>query len=271
MIIRDSISTTLPPAAHSRFFTPAERKGDFSQVLREQGIQLYNPLQLDTNGNRAPFANNQIPLSMIDPVVRNLFSSGLYPLPATPNLVNNFINTTRSYNNVDQGDVRVDYKVTERDRLYGRISEGSQHNPVLNSFRLSFDSFTRARLENGVINWTRNFGANVLSETGLGVNYVRVDRGGSDKGLGNLGEKLGIANANDHGPGLLAINIFGAGVSSFGSQNVGSAELFADTVFQFKDAFLSSLTAATCFPLDSNIGGSALTAMKQAATAELGS
>ena len=55
---------------------------------------------------------------MIDPVAANLFSSGLYPLPLNGDLVNNFVNTTRSYNNVDQGDVRVDYKISPNDRLY---------------------------------------------------------------------------------------------------------------------------------------------------------
>jgi hypothetical protein len=51
------------PASSSplTLFTPAERQGDFSQLLTEQGIQLYNPFQLDASGNRTPFPNNQIP------------------------------------------------------------------------------------------------------------------------------------------------------------------------------------------------------------------
>jgi Carboxypeptidase regulatory-like domain/TonB dependent receptor len=216
-------------------FTAAERQGDFSQLLTEQGTQLYNPFQLDANGNRIPFQNNQIPLSMIDAVAGNLFSSGLYPLPLNGDLTNNFVNTTRSYNNADQGDVRIDYKISSSDRLYFRMSEGSQDKPVINSFRLLFDTFDQARLENGVINWTHNFSANVLNEASVGANYVRLARGGGDNGLGNLGEKLGIANANDHGPGLLALVIFGGAVGPFGSQNIGTAELFADTVFQYKD------------------------------------
>jgi hypothetical protein len=224
------------PSSSSPFtlFTAAERQGDFSQLLTAQGIQLYNPFQLDAKGNRTPFPNNQIPLSMIDTVVGNLFSSGLYPLPLNGDLVNNFVNTTRSYNNADQGDVRIDYKITPNDGVYGRISEGSQDNRVINSFRLLFDTFNQARLENGVINWTHNFSPNVLNEAGVGANYVRVTNGGVDNGFGNLGEKLGIANANDHGPGLLFIQIFGA-VGSFGSRSVGTWELFADTVFQYKD------------------------------------
>lgn len=216
-------------------FTAAERQGDFSQLLTEQGIQLYNPFQLDANGNRTPFQNNLIPASMLDPVAENLFSSGLYPQPLNDNLLDNFVNTTRSYNNVDQGDMRVDYTIAPSDRMYLRISEGSQDSPVFNSFRLLFDTFSQARLENGVINWTHNFSPNMLNEASVGANYVRVARGGGDIGLGNLGEKLGIANANDHGPGLLALYIYGGAVGPVGTQNVGTAELFADTVFQYKD------------------------------------
>ena len=216
-------------------FTAAERQGDFSQLLTEYGVQLYNPFQMDANGNRTPFQNNLIPSSMIDPVAANLFSSGFYPQPLNGSLLNNFVNTTRSSNNVDQGDVRLDYKIAPSDRLYARISESSQDNPAFNSFRLLFDSFSTARMENGVINWARNFSPNVLNEASVGANYVRVARGGSDIGLGNIGEKLGIANANDRGPGLLALYIFGGAVGYFGSQNIGDAGLFADSVFQYKD------------------------------------
>ncbi len=215
-------------------FTTAERGGDFSQLLKK-GIQLYNPFQLDASGNRTEFQNNQIPLSMIDPVAANLFSSGLYPQPLNGNLLDNFVNTTRSHNNVDQGDVKLDYKISPSDRLYFRISESSQDSPVINSFRLLFDTFDQARLENGIINWTHNFNPNVLNAASVGANYVRFTLGGGDIGLGNLGEKLGIANANDHGPGLLALYIFGGAVGSLGTQSVGTAELFADTVFQYKD------------------------------------
>src|SRR5437660_2046150 len=225
------------PASSSplTLFTVAERQGDFSQLLREQGSQLYNPFQLDAKGNRNPFPNNLSPLRLIDVVAGNLFSSCIYPQPVNGDLVNNFVNTTRSRNNVDEGDVRIDYKITSKDRLYGRVSEGYQNNPVINSFKLLFDTFNQARLENGVINWTHNFSPNVLSEAVVGVNYVRLNQGGVDNGFGNLGEKLGIANANDHGPGLLAINIFGGAGIFFGNQNIGTAELFADTVFQYKE------------------------------------
>src|SRR4029453_1685177 len=95
-------------------FTTAERRGDFSQLLTERGIQLYNPFQIDAKGARTSFVNNQIPISMMDPVARNLFSSTVYPLPLTGDLANNYVNTTTSHNNVDQGDARVDYKISPK-------------------------------------------------------------------------------------------------------------------------------------------------------------
>jgi hypothetical protein len=141
---------------------------------------------------------------------------------------------------VDQGDARVDYKISPKDQVYGRISESFQDNPTINSFKLLDDTFSQSRIENGVVTWTHNFSPNVLNEFGGGANYVRVETGGVDNGFGNLGEKLGIANANDHGPGLLNLTIFGGAVDSFGSRNVGTAALFADTVFHLKDAFVVS-------------------------------
>jgi hypothetical protein len=64
--------------------------------------------------------------------------AGLYPFSITGDLVNNFTNTTRSYNNIDQGDVRVDYTITQKDRLYGRISEGFEDNPVIKFLQTVF-------------------------------------------------------------------------------------------------------------------------------------
>jgi hypothetical protein len=60
------------------------RQGDFSALLdpANGSIQLYNPFSADANGNRAPFANNQIPLSLFSPVVRNLFSNVTLPASA---------------------------------------------------------------------------------------------------------------------------------------------------------------------------------------------
>src|SRR5467141_3916315 len=65
-------------------FTTAERGGDFSQLLTQKGVQLYNPCAAGTGINgvactaaavRQPFLNNQIPIGMISPVAKALFAS----------------------------------------------------------------------------------------------------------------------------------------------------------------------------------------------------
>ena len=226
-------STTTPVT----IFTSAERRGDFSQLLPD--IQLYNPFQLDTTGNRVPFSNNQIPTTMIDSVPRNLFASDLYPLPTNNNLVNNFSNNSRSYNNVDQGDLKIDYTMSGKERLFGRLSEGAQDSHGFNSFKLLFDNFNFARMENAVVGWTHTFSPNVLSEARLGANFVRLEAGAADDGgLGNVGEKFGIANGNDHGPGLLEIRLGGGEVSSFGNSSIGTHLLLANTVFQYQEGLI---------------------------------
>src|SRR5213080_1017622 len=92
------------PASSSFFnvFTAKERTGDFSDLLLQRGVQLYNPCAAGTGINgtpcsaaatRALFANNQIPIGMIDPVAQALFKSSLYPAPINGNLINNAVNT----------------------------------------------------------------------------------------------------------------------------------------------------------------------------------
>ena len=51
-----NVTVVLPSAA--------EAAGDFSQ----SGVTIYNPYDLDANGNRRPFPGNRIPADMIDPV-----------------------------------------------------------------------------------------------------------------------------------------------------------------------------------------------------------
>ena len=139
-------------------FTAAERQGDFSQLLTERGIQLYNPFSVDANGNRAPFPNNRIPLSLIDPVAQKLFTSSNYPLPINNQLQNNSLNTSRSQTHGDQGDLKVDATATEKDRLFVRYSQSSQSNPSTNSFPLFFGGFNDNVTQGGVVNWTRTLG-----------------------------------------------------------------------------------------------------------------
>jgi len=219
-------------------FTAAERQGDFSQLLTERGIQLYNPFLRDAGGNRVPLPNNQIPAELIDPVARSLFASNLYPLPVNGNLQNNQFNTTSSKTVGDQFDAKIDANLSTVDHVFVRYSQSRQNNPSTNSFPLFFDSFFDAPTHNGVGNWTRTLSPHLVNEVRIGVNRVLVNNGGVDKGLGSVAEQLGIQNGNDRGPGLLALNFGAALVNNIGSANIGTQQLFADTVYQYEDALI---------------------------------
>src|SRR5262245_25335023 len=71
---------------------------------------------------RQPFANNQIPLSRFDPVSLKLI--GLMPAPNLPGSVsragvsNNLLTNPVEPNDTDQGDVRIDHKISDKDSFF---------------------------------------------------------------------------------------------------------------------------------------------------------
>jgi hypothetical protein len=225
-----------PTSVASRtLMTARMRQGDFSELLTQKGIQLYNPFDI-VNGERQPFPNNQIPPSLMDPVARNLLSdTSLYPLPTSDRLENNYLVASRSQTHGDQGDIKIDANLTDSDRLFGRYSQSQQSSPSFESFPLSFPGFFDAPTKNGVLNWTHTFGPTIVNEARAGVNYVLVHNGGQEGDAGNIAEQIGIQNGNERGPGLMAFNFSGGVAANFGNANIGTQQKFANTVIQFQD------------------------------------
>jgi hypothetical protein len=236
------------PASTGLFtvFTAKERNGDFSELLTQRGIQLYDPCAAGTGvpgtpctpaASRTPFVNNQIPKNRIDPVAQALFNSPLYPAPMNGQLLNNAVNTKSNNFNSDQYDIKVDYNISEKDRLYARYSHALQKNPSLNTFKLFGTGFSEAPIYSDVVNWTHTVNTNILNEFRFGTNYVRLHNGTTfDSSVGNLGQTLGIAGSNPAGiPGLLTLN-FGDRVSSIGNSEV--TQRFPSTVIQVSDGLI---------------------------------
>jgi Carboxypeptidase regulatory-like domain len=236
-----------PPQISSTTVMPtAWRNGDFSALLdpaQNAGkvIQLYNPYSLDsTTGLRSPFPNNIIPSSLLSPAaVKLLNNQTLYPAPqynrfTTPN----YYYTSQSYLYSDQGDVKSDWRPNDKDYFTARISKARQDNPGINSFPLFYNSFNTSPFENGVVNWTRTISPRIVNELRVAANNVMLDNGGADKGLGNIAQQVGIANA---GAGLLQLGggVNGGGafnyVASLGNANIGVQQLFANTTFHYAD------------------------------------
>lgn len=224
-----------PPAASLvSVMTAAERQGDFSQILAQQGVQLYNPLAYSAGtGLRPAFQNDIIPPNMIDPAASKLFSSGLYPLPinnSNSNLVFNAPDSIYSYLNNDQGDARIDYKISDKDSILGHYSEGFQTNPNFNSVLLLGQGFNTSPFYSAVIDWTHSFSNSVISDARIGYNRIGLDYGTDVPGVGNLGDQIGIADGNVGGPGLLGLNFSGGLATSLGQAD--RQDQFSNSTFE---------------------------------------
>ena len=214
-------------------YTNAESAGNFSQIT----TQLMNPV------TQQPYPNNQIPISQMNVVAKNLFASKYYPTPINSQTTNNAINTVTQAFDADQGDVKVDYTITPNDRFEGRYSQGYQTDPSSNSQLILGNGFAQAPTHNVVGTWTHTFGPTILNEARLGTSWITIFNGTAfDPSIGNLGTALGIANTNGSGPGLLLLG-FGGGqapspnggttLTNVGNQIVNQD--FSDTVIQFDD------------------------------------
>ena len=221
-------------------FTAAERTGDFSAV----GVQLYNPCvsfsQPCTSTSpaattRQPFVGNQIPMAMISPVASALFGSSLYPTPVNTNLQLNAINTQVQKLDVDQGDLKIDFKPTQKDSIFYRFTREYQNNPSDNSQLLLSNSYSTTPVYNTVGDWSRTIGNNLVNEVRFGWSHVTVNTGNTfGSNVGDFGNTLGIGNGNPANvPGLLALNFSDSVVSDIGTQE--STQSFDDHVWQAED------------------------------------
>jgi Carboxypeptidase regulatory-like domain len=235
-------------------FTTAERNGDFGAVCASgfdgAGVctgpgQLYNPCvsfsapctpSSPAAANRSPFPFNVIPAGMISPVASNLFASSLYPAAIGTSLQQNAVNTQASALKVDQGDLKVDYKATDKDNIYYRFTRAYQNNPATNSQVLLSNSFSSTPIYNTVGDWTRTFSSNLVNDFRIGWSHITFGSGtGWDSSVGQFGNTLGIGNGNPGSlDGLLALNFSNSALSNLGTQE--STTSFDDHVWQFEDS-----------------------------------
>jgi len=243
-------------------FTGAERLGDFSALCTDAtkggsftgpggictggtGVQLYNPCASFTAPctptstpatTRNPFPNNQIPAVMISPVASALFASSLYPSATGTGLQNNAVNITNSAQNVDQGDLKIDFKATQKDNISYRFTRAYQNNPSNNSQALLSNSYSTTPIYNTVGDWSRTIGNNLVNDARFGWSHVTLNSGNSwASGVGQFGNTLGIGNGNPGSlDGLLGLNLSNTLVNNIGQSE--STQSFDDHVWQAEDA-----------------------------------
>jgi len=230
-----------PPSTSTTTVLPmAWRTGDFSSLLNTTGaysvgkvVQLYNPFSVDASGNRAPFAGNIIPQSLLSPAASKIVNNlSLYPAPLTNTITtSNYTYSSSSQLNSDQGDAKLDWRPTDKDYATYRYSHGRQDNPGFNTFPLFYNSFNVSPFQNHVINWTHTFNARMVNEARFGLNNVLLYNGGADKGAGNVATNAGIQAV---GNGLLSLGI-GTYAAGIGNANIGAQQVFANTTWHYAD------------------------------------
>ncbi len=241
-------------AVANTMFTAAERGGNFGAIctggFSGAGVcndrdnkgniihQLYNPFLPLVGTTRVPFANNLIPAAMISPVAKALFGSSLYPGVVNGNLENNATNVVTSAQNVDQGDLKIDFKATQRDNISYRFTRAYQNNPSNNSQELLSNGISTTPIYNTVGDWSRTIGNNLVNDARFGWSHVTVNNGTAwASGVGQFGNTLGIGNGNPGTlPGLLAIQFHNTASNLTNLGTTESTENFDDHVWQVEDA-----------------------------------
>src|ERR1700704_3348832 len=161
-----------PSGSQKSVFTPAEQGGNFGALLTgTTPIQLYNPCQGNSGQNgtacvaaatRQPFPGNIIPASMISPVAGALFASALYPKTINGQPTNNAVQLISQAFNSDQGDIKVDYRLSSKDLISGRFTRAFQIDPSTNSQLLFANGQATAPIWSVVGDWTHSISNNLV-------------------------------------------------------------------------------------------------------------
>ncbi len=134
---------------------------------------------------------------MISPVAAALFASPLYPKAINNNLTNNAIQLKSQAFNSDQGDIKVDYRLSSKDTISGRFTRAFQIDPSTNSQLLFGNGQSTAPIWSVVGDWTRSFRSNLINDARFGWNHVTLNTGSTfDTSVGAFGQTIGIPNSN---------------------------------------------------------------------------
>lgn len=196
----------------------AWRRGDLSSVS-----QIIRDPQTGQ-----PFPGNQIPANRISPIASALLNNhALYPLPNrnVSGVTGNFVGETLTTNRANQGDVRVDWNTSEKDKIFGRLSVAEyQGQTSRRALPLLLGSQTDAPFRNAGFNWNRVISSSLVNEVLLGYNQITIVNATLDwAGIGDANATFGIAGGQPI-RGLSSIG-WGGGLSS-----VGAAATNSDTL-----------------------------------------
>ena len=132
---------------------------------------IFNPLSLDSAGNRIPFAGNIIPTNLIDPIASK-YLSAYEPLPNRNNPGNNYLDSTPSRNHNDTGSARIDHEFRNQSRLFARYTINDERGLLAGIFpERPFNESVRA--QQATVGDTQS-GASWLNEARFNFTRLKV-------------------------------------------------------------------------------------------------
>jgi hypothetical protein len=165
-----------PSANFSTVPTAAQRAGNFSGNLpgNVQNV-VYDPATFNpATFTESAFPGNQIPANRINAGMLALLN-GIYPAAnqgANSSGLNNYVAPTKNTTTGDQGTVRVDYIVGQKDTVNGRFSINrallASPSSLANLFETGFSG------ENTGASWVHVFNSSLLGEITGGYNRLNI-------------------------------------------------------------------------------------------------
>jgi hypothetical protein len=204
----------------------AWRVGDLSSV----SATVKDPL------TGAAFGGNQIPLGRISPIARAIFANqSLYPLPnrTVSGVTGNYVGETLTTIRAHQGDGRIDWNVSAKDKVFGRFSFAEYESTTdKRAFPLLLGSETTAPFRNVAVNWNRVVSPSLINEALFGFNQITIVSDTLDwAGIGDGNANFGIAGGQPIA-GLSSIN-WGGGLTAPGANATDTDTL--DRTYQINE------------------------------------
>jgi hypothetical protein len=193
----------------------------------------------------------------VNPCINGLSATALkiasaLPKPNLPGLANgtsnNLNNVVQNYTHGNQGDIKVDWAPTDRDRVFARYSQQHITNPIVNSelFQYSGNGSNVFPLQQAVLNYTRTVNATLVNDFRVGMNYFPAEASIQELTT-TAGANLIPGQPTQFLPGLsFASSKLGGqlnGPFAFGTTN--GPEIFHQTAIQVSDTAIWSRNAHT--------------------------
>ncbi|HEY3443353.1 MAG TPA: TonB-dependent receptor [Paludibaculum sp.] len=184
--------------------------------LGRSATPIYDPLTGNPDGSgRTAFADNIIPTSRVNAISTKLLA--LVPTPTSAGDTNNWFGLLPFTKDTDSMDWKMDYNISDKDRLTGRFSFA---RPVVfqapafglagSAAQSAFQGTAVQKTYSAGLNYNRIFSTTLVSEFRVGVSHYNNKAQNSDYGT-TASKDIGIpgVNLDEFSSGLVGINLNG--------------------------------------------------------------